>query len=187
MLAKCGVSYIFKGCWYDDPLNMCIVWVVFKVNVVSSGENFFQVLISSKLDSQRCALIDNVCVMLWVGRRTNQATWCVRSRSMNFLIWLSVEIVCVVCVLCSLYVYVTLWIVCSDKCGFYQCQYILHCLTSVMLDPFFVNANIKILKWNVNLRKSLILRNLLKVLSVIFIFIALKCSYPMPFGKDKNL
>lgn len=31
------------------------------------------------------------------------------------------------------------------------------------------------------------LRNLLKVLSVIVIYIALKCSYPMPFGKDKEL
>ena len=39
------------------------------------GGNLFQVLISSKLDYQRCALNDTGCVMLlWVGRRINKAT-----------------------------------------------------------------------------------------------------------------
>ena len=52
------------------------VYLIFLECGFKWGGDLFQVLISSKLDFLRFALIGNGCVIfLWVGRRINQATW----------------------------------------------------------------------------------------------------------------
>ena len=77
-------TFDFGGIVYSvlkqSSCNVCITWSYsnFYLSIECGfkwGGDLFQVLILRKLDSQRCALIVNGCVMkLWVGQRINQAT-----------------------------------------------------------------------------------------------------------------